>query len=93
LYKNQLKFYKNKRNFSEFDIRNNDNRVFKGACKSCNKSLKFKLKAENNGLLERDNISFLLNGKQYTGLRNTFEKFHYSNFLILTDLFNFKSAK
>ena len=54
-------------NFSEFSIKNNDNRIFKGKCVSCNKFLKFKMKDETvNGLLERDSIHFLINGQQYT---------------------------
>ena len=56
--------------FSEFDIKNTDQRVFKGQCKSCHKTIRFKIKDElksEKGLLERDSISFFINGQLHTG--------------------------
>ncbi len=40
-----------------------DARVFKGKCSKCAKTLKFKL---NDGLLERDTITFIVNGASNT---------------------------
>ena len=51
------------RHFSEFDIKTNDNRTFKGNCSNCKKDLKFKI---NNGLVDRNSISFSINGINYT---------------------------
>ena len=59
------------RHLTEFNIKNNDSRTFKGKCKNCQSQIKFKLNNKpngaNKGLVERDSISFQINGVQYTG--------------------------
>ena len=52
------------------EIKNNDQRIFKGHCKNCDSKLKFKIKDDSNnrnGILEKDSISFLINGKLHVG--------------------------
>ncbi len=59
---------------SEFNIRPRGRQIggttFKGLCKKCSTVLKFKINHFNpdNGLLIRDVISFMINGKEYEGL-------------------------
>ena len=58
-----------------FEFENNGREtksLFKGDCKGCGETLKFKVK---DNILERQSITFTLNGQNYTG--KTFSKYFF----------------
>ncbi len=87
--KTTLKFNDNFLKSHVFEFENNGSEaksLFKGDCKGCGKTLKFKVK---DNILERQSITFTLNGQNYTG--KTFSKKNI--FLFNSDKRNFKIIK
>ena len=61
---NTFKYNKYKRHIFESDNDENKAKAYRGKCKGCGKTLKFKFR---DNILERQSISFMLNGQSYAG--------------------------